>query len=145
MSTASGAPIGTLWQILALHYLLAAVPVPRSGRQITFEEIPEARGYSGPYTGRVLKLFCATVGRSRDSLLAAARNLQAEIVPGGDLAVRLRVFPQVPLTVAWYEGDEELPPGAAFVYQDNITALLDVEDIVVMAERVVSRLRGKPW
>ena len=140
-----GGHVGTMWHILALHYLLARLPVPQAARQITFEEIPDARGYAAPYNGRVISLFCATVGRSRETLLAAAERLRAAPAQGGDLAFQLQVFPHVPLDIVWYAGDAELPAGAGFLYADNIAAILDVEDIVVMAERVVSRLRGKPW
>jgi hypothetical protein len=59
--------------------------------------------------------------------------------------VRFDVFPLVPLTIVWYGGDEELPPGASFLYQDNVASIFEVEDIVVTAERLVSRLCGKPW
>ena len=133
------------WSILALHYLLAPVPVAPARRWISFEEMPDGRGYSVPYRGRVGGLFCGTVGRTREELLAAAAALGAEVVADGDAAVQLQVFPLLPLRIVWYAGDDELPPGATFLYGDNVGAILAVEDIVVMAERVVSRLRGKPW
>ena len=145
IDVAGAAPPGPMWSILALHYLLAAVPVPPPARQISFEQIPDGRNYSGPYNGRVVRLFCATVGRSRESFLAAAAALGARTVNCGDAAVELPVFPRVPLTIVWYAGDDELPPGASFLYNDNLPSVLDVEDIIVMAERAVSRLRGKPW
>lgn len=137
--------VGCIWQILALHALLVQTPFPESSRQITFEEIPEARGYSAPYRGRVLEGFTRTVGHSRESLLAAAQTCGGQVVPGGDLAVRFQVFPHVPLTIVWYRGDDEFTPGASFLYNDNITSVFEVEDIVVMTEQVVARLRGKPW
>ena len=141
----AGGAASAWWSILTLHYLLAPVPVAAAGRWISFEEMPDARGYSAPYSGRVIGLFCGTVGRTRDSLLTAAAALGAQTVPGGDAAAQWQVFPHVPLRIVWYAGDDELPPGATFLYGDNVAAILDVEDIVVMAERVVSRLRGKPW
>jgi len=140
-----GGDVSLVWQILALHYLAAEVPVPAARREIAFEDIPSARGYAGPYNARVIKRFCCTAGRDRGKFEAAAKALGGRTVEGGDLAYELRVFPLAPLTIVWYAGDEELQPGASFIYEDNVASLLDVEDIVVMAERVVSRLGGKPW
>lgn len=137
--------VGPTWQILALHALLAEVPLPRPTRQIAFEEIPDARGYSGPYRGRVVTTFSATVGRTRESFRTSSEACGGQVVPGGDLAVRLPVFPHVPLTIVWYAGDDELSPGASFLYDDNIASVLEVEDIVVMTEQVVRRMRGQPW
>lgn len=142
---AGAGEISHSWKILALHYLLADVPVPRETCQISFESIPEARGYAAPYRGRVVSRFCHTAGRNRETVSTAAASLGGQQVTGGDLAFRLQVFPHVPLTIVWYDGDEELPPGASFLYLDNIQSIMAIEDIVVMAERVVSRLGGKSW
>jgi hypothetical protein len=145
MNVSGNTDISQIWQILVLHYLLASAPVPAPKRQITFEEMPEARGYSGPYRGRVLGLFCATVGRDEQELRDAALRLECEVVTGGNLTVQVQVFPLISLAIVWYPGDEELPPGASFLYEDNIASLLETEDIIVMSERVLSRMRGRPW
>jgi hypothetical protein len=141
----TGPPVGVSWSILALHYLLARLPVSPARRDIAFEDIPDARGYAVPYRGRVIGRFCGTAGRTREGWRAAADSLGAGSVEGGDEARRFDVFPLVPLKIVWFAGDSEFPPGASFVYRDNIASILSVEDIVVTAEQVVSRLCGKPW
>jgi len=146
----AGAPggsreVSTAWGILALHYLQADVPVPAPTGLVSFEEMPEARGYAAPYRGRVIERFCRTVGRSRESFLSAARALGGQEVSGGDCAVRLMVFPRLPVTIVWYKGDDEFAPGASFLYEDVVSSVLVTEDIVVASERLVSRLCGKPW
>lgn len=133
------------WSILALHYLLAPVPVVAARRWIGFEEIPAARGYSVPYRGRVTGKFCGTVGRTREGLLVAAAAVGAAVVAEGDATVELQVFPYVLMRIVWYAGDDEFPPGATFLYGDNVAAILAVEDIVVCAECVTARLRGRQW
>jgi len=145
VEVAGAGAASVLWSILALHYLLAPVPVAPRRRWIGFEEIPAARGYSVPYRGRVVGKFCGTVGRTRETLVAAAAAVGAAVAAEGDAAVELQVFPQVALRIVWYGGDDEFPPGATFLYGDNVATILAVEDIVVCAECVVARLRGKPW
>ncbi len=137
--------ISAAWGILVLHYLLAEVPVPAPTGLVSFEQIPEARAYSAPYRGRVIERFCHTVGRSCETFVSAAQALGGQRVAGGDCAMRLLVFPRVPVTIVWYAGDDEFSPGATFLYEDVVSSVLVTEDIVVASERLVSRLCGKPW
>ena len=138
-------PLSTFWQILALHYLLSKVPVPSPTGKIAFEDMPDARVYSSVYKGRVVGRFLWTAGRTKESFKKAATALGGHPTDGGTLAFGFDVFPLARLEIIWYAGDEDFPPGASFLYDNNIVSILDVEDIVVMAERVVSRLGGKPW
>lgn len=137
--------VSVAWRILALHYLLAGVPVPAPTGLVSFEEIPEARGYGAPYRSRVVERFCHTVGKTRETFLEAARAFGGQEVSGGDCAVRLMVFPRVAITIIWYAGDEDFGPGASFLYEDVVHLVLVTEDIVVASERLVSRLCGKSW
>ncbi|MHC4713891.1 MAG: DUF3786 domain-containing protein [Planctomycetota bacterium] len=140
-----GAEPGVAWRILALHYLLAPVHPGVPERLVSFAEIPEARGYSKPYQDRVIGRFCHTVGGEGEAFRRAGEALRGQVVSGGDLAIRFLVFPRLPVTVVWYAGDEEFPPGANFLFEDCVTDIFVVEDVVVTAERLVSRLCGKPW
>lgn len=136
---------GMAWQILALHYLVAAVPTKAPERLVSFEEIPEARGYAKPYRERVTGRLCGTVGRDRTTFRKAAEAIGGQSVGGGDLAMRFVVFPRLPVTVVWYAGDDEFPPGANVLFEDCVRDVLVVEDIVVTAERLVSRLYKRTW
>ena len=72
----------------------------------------------------------------------------AEKAEWGDEGFLYRVFPLLPVVIAWYEGEAELPPGASFMFPDSAQSLLPLEDIIVIAGLVVGRLseaafRGK--
>lgn len=133
------------WRILALHYLLAQPPWKERTRWVSFADLPEARGYEPVYRGRVLGRLTAGAGRDRDSFAAACRRLGGEKAEWGDEGFTFRVFPRLPVAVAWYQGDEEIPTGLSFVYPDNIGAFLPAEDVVVLSERLVGRLQGGEW
>ena len=140
-----GAPVGLAWQILTLHYLCASHPWTNALRWVSFAHFVDARGYEPVYRQRVVARFCATAGRDRDTFLAASRQLGAEPVDWGEEGFRFYVFPQAPVVIAWYRGDEEFPPNASFVYPDNILSFLPIEDVIVLSEKLVSRLQGKGW
>jgi len=141
VSRDDGAPVEIGWQILALHYLLAAPPSRESGGWTGYSEILEVRGYLGVYEKRVIERLCATAGRDRETFVRASLAVGGERAEWGDEGFRYRVFPLLPVIIAWYAGDDELPPGASFLYPDNVLSILCAEDMVALAESLVGRLK----
>jgi len=143
--SAGGPAFPMSWQILGLHYLCASPPWPDSSHWVSFAHFPDARGYDSVYQGRVLNRLCATAGRDRNTFVQACHRVGAESVDWGDEGFEFRVFPQLPVAITWYYGDDEFPPNASFFYLDNILSFLPVEDVIVLSEGLVGRLQGKSW
>jgi len=143
--TKAGQDVGPVWRLLAFHYLAIRSRFPCGQPELTFGDLPEARAYSQVYRQRVCGRLCATVGRDRDSLAAASAATNGRPAGGGDLAFDFDVFPHLPLRLIWYAGDDEFSPSATLLLPRNIQRLFCLEDIVVLSERVVSRLSGQPF
>ena len=143
--TSSGCEVSPQWRILALHYLASRCHPQTLTPRIIFANIPSARAYARVYQQRVIDRLCATAGRDAESLLAGAKRLNGRTVQGGDLAMDFDVFPRIPLRLIWYGPDEEFAPSATLLLPANIESYLPVEDIVVLSERLVSRLAGKDF
>ncbi len=140
----SGQDAQVSWAILVLHYLLSRPGEMSGGEYISFMDIPDARGYAKPYKGRVIGRFLHTAGRDEATFRAAAKRLDAEEIDQADAAAyEFAVFPRVRMQILWYRGDEELGPGASFLYQKQIVNIFCVEDIVVMSELLVGALSAK--
>ena len=139
----TGQDVSVAWKILALHYLLTHPTQLSNAAFISFMDIPEARGYATPYQGRVLGRFLHTAGRDQITLDSAATRLAAKTLELAQVAYEFAVFPLIQMRIIWYPGDEEVPPGASFLYQQNIEQVLCVEDIVVMSELLVKALSDK--
>jgi hypothetical protein len=145
VTTAAGPEVGAAWRILALHYLAVRVrPEPRPP-EITFGDLPTARSYAGVYQQRAVGRLCATVGREALPLRVAAAALGGRPVDGGDAAFNFDVFPRVTMRLVWHAGDEEFPSSATLLLPTNIDSYFCTEDIVVLSERLVSRLAGRPF
>ncbi len=145
VTTAAGPEVGAGWRILALHYLAVRVrPEPRAP-EVTFGDLPTARSYTDVYHQRAVGRLCATVGREVLRLRVAAAALGGRPVDGGDAAFDFDVFPRVTMRMVWHAGDEEFPPSATLLLPANIDSYFCTEDIVVLSERLVSRLAGRPF
>lgn len=138
--TRDGQDVGPAWHVLTLHYLnIRTQPEPREP-EITFATLPGARAYAVVSDGRVNRRLCATVGRDRPTLQAAAECLGARFVEGGDLAFEVDFFPRIPIRTIWHAADDEFPPSCTLLLPANIESFLCIEDIVVVSESLVSRL-----
>jgi len=145
VTTAAGAEVGPHGRILVLHYLCVASQPPILPPEVAFADLASARGYAGVYHQRVIGRLCATAGRMASSLQSAAAQVGAHPAPGGDLAFDLAAFPRLTARVIWHAPDEEFGPSATLLFPRNVESLLCVEDVVVLSERLVSRLCGRPF
>jgi len=148
--TSAGGRVRPVWQVLTLHYLAVGARPPTAPPAVTFADLPAGRAYAPVYRGRVIERLCHTVGRDARTLRQAGAALGGRPVPGRappagsapDLAMDFQVFPRVGVRLVWYAGDEELAPSASLLLPGNIESFFCTEDIVVLSERLVSRLSG---
>jgi len=145
ITTSDGVGIGLPWGILALHYLaISSYPELREP-EITFADLGTARSYAGVYQQRVIGRLCTAVGRDVTKLRAAAEALKGRRVDAGDLAFNFDVFPRFPVRLVWHSPDEEFPSSATLLLPANAESYFCSEDLVVLSERLVSRLAGRPF
>jgi hypothetical protein len=145
VTTSGGAEVGPHWRILVLHYLAVSCRPDTGEPEITFADLQTARSYNKVYEGRTVGRLCAMVGHSEDGLREAAAGLGGKAAAGGDLAFDFDVFPRVRLRLVWYAPDEEFPPSATILLPGTIESFYCAEDIVVLSERLVSRLCSRPF
>ena len=130
------------WRILTLHYLGVSGRPASEAPAVTFADLPGGRAYDPVYQQRVIERLCRTVGRTREPLLGAGKALGGRPVQIGDVGFDFQAYPRVVLRLVWYAGDEELGPSGALLLPANIESFFCIEDIVVLSERLVSRLSG---
>jgi len=145
LSTGDGEEISAAWRILVLHYTAINGKPEDREPSIVFADLPESRTYAGIYQGRVISRLCGTVGRDGEALGVAALTLGGKPVEAGDLAYDFEIFPRVKFRLIWHAADDEFPASATLLMPDNIEAYFCSEDVVVLSERLVSRLCGRPF
>lgn len=127
-------------QILIFHYLAGVHPLPLTGKNISFLEVPSGPFYYDAFARRAIAPLIRTYGDAPEALAAAARTLGGAMVAMGDLAVSLPVFPRVPVTLVYWRGDEELPPDLQLLFDATIVEFLSTEDIAVLGQELMLRM-----
>ncbi len=144
--TPAGHEVGLMWRILVLHYLCVAGRPESRPPEIAFADLSSARPYASVYRARVIDRLCAAAGTDGRALESAAAGLGARSVSGPwDLGFEIPVFPLVTARIIWCRADEELSASAVLLLPKNIESFFGAEDIVVLSERLASRLAGRPF
>jgi len=125
-------PVGL--KIVLLHFLLQGNNFPLRSRYISFQEIPDAGPYAGPFKRQAIQPVVEKFGRSPELLKKSARNLKASFIEKSDLGFTLEALPTVPLTYLVWFGDDELKGGASLVFDYSIITKLPTEDISFLGE-----------
>jgi hypothetical protein len=129
-------------QILICHYVLRAPEEPETGRLITFRQIPDGQFYFDAFRRRTRDPFLAAFGADKNLFKTCGETLGGKLIEGGDMAMAFQVFPRVAVQLILWTGDDEFPPEASILFDENMRHGLSAEDIAVMTGMLVYRLMG---
>ncbi|MFC2024271.1 DUF3786 domain-containing protein [Chloroflexota bacterium] len=127
-------------KILLLHYLIRAGGKMPSGKMITFKELPEGPVYFPTFAKRTLNPLLKYFGKETNRLWDTAEVLGGQKADYGDVAVMVRAFPKVVVTLVLWRGDSEFQPSASILFDASIEDYLPTEDIIRTCEAVIWRL-----
>ena len=139
-ATDTGEPIPTRERILLLHYLETATGVLPAGAWIGFNEVAGAELYLGNYRARSVERLLREFAGQEDALTEAGSAMGGRRADHGDVAIELLPLPRVPVSVVLWRGDEEFPAAGNVLLDATVSQYLAIEDMVVLAEMVASRL-----
>jgi hypothetical protein len=127
-------------QILLSHYLLRATGAAPSDNLITFREIPDGHFYYDAFQRRARDPFLATFGQQPELYRACGQQLGGRLLHHADLAMSFQVLPRIAIQLSLWTGDDEFPPEASILFDQNIAGYLPAEDIAVVSGMLVYRL-----
>ena len=127
-------------RILILHYLITANGTPATGKLIGFKQVPGGLFEYASFSREVLSPLLKHFGNEPELLVEAAANLGGAEAGYGDVAVSIKAFPNVPVVIVLWRGDDEFPPNASILFDSTVADYLSTEDMSVLCERIVERL-----
>ncbi len=127
-------------KILILHYFTRAKGTPVSGKLITYKELQEGINYYPTFFKRAMDPIIMNFKDEPEKLPEIAARMGGRKSDYGDIAVTIRVFPCVPLTIVIWRGDKEFAPGGNILFDSTIPDYLPTEDITIVCEIIAWRL-----
>ena len=127
-------------RILALHYLLGCDGTRLSGNLISFAQAPGGEVYYSAFKKRSIDRLTEMFGDDPDSLTRIGALLGGEPLKMATAAVKLSVFPILPVVALIWQGDDEVAPAANMLFDESATRILATEDLAVVASSVVAKL-----
>jgi len=142
LSLSCNAPAKDYTAILILHYLVAkAKGLPRIKEEwLTFRELAGVEGYEQAFRQRVIERIIKKYGKNSEGLLSVLERLPGKKIAQADVAVVLDVFSGVPALLEMWKADDEFGAEANLLFDASIKEIYCIEDIVVLAEFIVSQL-----
>jgi len=126
--------------LIVLHYLIGAMAIEPSGNLISFRELRGGDVYWKAYEGRSITRLQDFFGKRPEALHEAVKGMEHRKAAMGDVGYVITALPKVPVTVAVWGSDDELPASANVLWDDTVKYYLDTEDVAVMGGLVASEL-----
>lgn len=139
----SGQPAGEMEVVLILHYLIGMagrVFFP-SGSWISFKEAPAGVTFWPALEKSTIRPLAESLqreGRELMKLLQERRGWRR--VEGGDMALEVEALPGIMVRVIFWEGDGELPPEVAMLFDRALTGVYCTEGVAVLLMAVAQRI-----
>jgi len=131
-------------KILFLRYLCEGKYFPRQGKRLSYNEFPWGSVYYKNFEGRCLKRFARVFGKDITKfvkMIENTPNLRAEALNVGDASYRLEFINGLYISVILWGADDEFPPSAQILFDDNFVFAFTAEDLAVAGEILTDRLK----
>jgi len=129
--------------IIILNYLAYAKPPQDTAKKwVSLKEIPNGGMlfYPAFHKNSILGLI-NSFGHRTKQLLVCAAAMGGEPASFGDVSAVFQAFPEIPLCVIVWEGDEEVRANATILFEPSIEHLLHIESSIGLGMYLASQLK----
>ena len=132
-------------KMLFLRYLCEGRYVEPLGKQLSYREIPWGNLYFPNFEGRCIKRLARSFGNNLEAfrkIMEETHGLKAEKLDTSDAGYRFDFFNGLCMSFLIWAGDDEFPPSAQILFDDNFPQAFTAEDIAVVGDLAVERLKS---
>ncbi|MHB8075200.1 DUF3786 domain-containing protein [Desulfosporosinus fructosivorans] len=129
--------------IIMLNYLTyAQSPQETAKKWVSLKEIPNGGMLFYPaFHKNSIEGLIKAFGHQSKQLLASGSVLNGQPASLGDASVIFQAFPEIPLCVVVWEGDEEVRANATILFEPSIEHLLHIESAIGLGMYLASKLK----
>lgn len=128
-------------QMVIYHLFYYSKPDAKvRGEFVPFRQVKRAAPFESAYKRTILDPLARTFDGHAGELREACQALGGRRIPQGDAGYVIQAFSCMPLTVVFWDGDEEFPAQANILFDADITDFLHEETVVCLAADFARRL-----
>ena len=131
-------------KIILLHYLItskASKGTSLTGKPVDFRQVPGGNFYYSTFIKLVHRPFLEDFGEKPQVFVSKGKSIGGSEADFKDFSMTFSAFPNVPVTVVLYKGDEEFPPDCKFLFDSNVADYLSAEGILKVCGELVKELK----
>jgi hypothetical protein len=136
-----GLEVPLVLKICHLHYLTKTSRTELTNQYISFKELPNGSIYIQPFNNRAIRPLVAVFASRPEMMIKAGELLGGERVEIGDYAVRINIYPKIPITFVIWEGDEEFEASGSILYDSSAGFHLETEDYALLPGLVIQEMK----
>ena len=141
LSDSRNVPAKEYVSLILLHYLAAKLRLktlpPQTGTWIDFKELEGGEGYYPAFKKRTITCVLKKYGSNPGSIKDVLRRMPGEESDKGDAGIVINPFKEISILITLSKADEEFGADANILFDQNISDIFCMEDIVVLTEMVV--------
>jgi hypothetical protein len=120
--------------ILLIRYLIEGKIVLATDYNLTYRDIPNGQAYYTNFLGRCIKRLAGTCGSKLKHFSKVMDDIGAKRINMGDCAYRFEFLNNLFMTFILWEGDDEFPPSAQILFDNNFPLAFSAEDVAVVGD-----------
>jgi hypothetical protein len=129
---------------LVLYYLARSDGTLPVGRLTSFAELPDGRFYVQAFRGYTGAVLARGFAEKPEALERAAESLGGRPTTGlADRAWQFEALPRVPLTLLWWDGDDEFDARAEIMFDCTASHHLTTDGCAVLGSWLTSTLLAR--
>lgn len=126
--------------LLVYHLALSDGAMP-TGRAVSFAELPDGSFYVTAFRGYTGNAIARRFGSDPDALARSAAALEGRAVESAsDAAWLVPALPRVPVTLQWWDGDDEFEPRAELLFDETASHHLTTDGCAVLGSWLTASL-----
>jgi hypothetical protein len=131
-------------KILFLRYLLDGKRAPHGGKSLSYREVPWGEVYFKNFEGRCILRLARSYGGAPETfrkIMENAPGIHAEKVDKQQYGYRFEFISNLYMSLLLWPGDDEFPSSAQILFDDNVPAAFSAEDLAVVGDVVLGRMK----
>ncbi len=128
-------------KILILRYLNDGRYCKPTGKLLTYRDIPWGEVYYPNFQGRCILRLSYTFGTKLDQFDATMEKIGGQKISMGDSGYKFEFMNDLHMYFILWAGDEDFPPSAQILFDDNFPLAFTAEDIAVVGDVSIGKLK----